>query len=91
MLREMGITHADFLRTLPAALRGAPFARNGLEITVADGRRCLLIRLSAETERRIARVTLPVTHVEFCFSGYSLEETRLFFARFDPYYQRGLG
>ncbi|MGH8750248.1 MAG: hypothetical protein ACREUV_00930 [Burkholderiales bacterium] len=87
----MGISHADFFRTLPAALGGAAFSVNGLDVTVPENDRCLVISLSVQTERRLGLVVLPVTIVEFCFSGYSLEETRFFFRRFDPYYQRGLG
>ncbi len=65
--KEMAITHADFLRTLPRALDGRGHTVDGNRIVVEDGRRRLEITLSETTGRRIAQLTLPATRVRLEF------------------------
>jgi hypothetical protein len=89
--REMGVTHADFLRTLPKALDGIPFYITGATITVQDGPRRLTIRLGPEQERRIARLRLPATLVHFEFLDYHQVEIAAFMRRFERCFQRGGG
>lgn len=48
----------------------------------------LTIRLSAESERRIALFTVPVTRVEFEFDGFIDHEIQDFLERFDHAFQR---
>ena len=89
--REMTISHADFLRTLPSALNNAAYNVHGNKISVEGENRGLQILLSPESARRLGTVSLPVTHVEFNFSGYSELEVQQFFERFDMCYRRGGG
>ena len=78
--REMGYTHEEFRRLLPAA--AAPYQVNltGTRALVEDGERKLVITLHPQTERRIASLTIPATRVDFAFLGFS-----------DLFYQRGGG
>ena len=89
--REMSISHADFLQSLPAALNKAVYTINGNEIRVEREKGELQIILSRESERRFGPISLPVTHVEFVFSGYSEPEIQQFLEHFDMCYQRGGG
>jgi hypothetical protein len=91
LAREMTISHADFLRSLPAALNNVAYTRNGNGISVELENRRLQILLSPESVRRLGPVSLPVTHVVFVFSGYSELEVQQFFERFDMCYRRGGG
>ena len=89
--RDMGITHSEFFRTLPAALPALPYTIQGHDVIVAEDARRLVITLSPEGRRRIAALSLPTTQVHFTFSGYSPQEVEQFMARFDRAFQRGGG
>jgi hypothetical protein len=89
--REMGITHSEFFRLFPLAAEGYDYAIEGDTVIVNRGHRNLTIRLSAEGERRIALLAVPVTHVEFEFNGFTEGEIGEFMGRFDRAYQRGGG
>ena len=89
--REMSISHADFLQSLPAALNKAVYTINGNEIRVERENGELQIILSRESVRRFGPISLPVTYVEFVFSGYSEPEIQQFLEYFDMYYRRGGG
>ena len=90
--KEMGITHRDFLRLLPGALDGLPHRVEGRRITAdAGGGRRIEITFSEETRRRIAGLTMPVTHVRLTFSGFSEDTTAATLARFERAYHRGGG
>ena len=89
--KEMGYTHAEFLRLLPKAVDGADIKIDGRVIEVADGARCLRIELSAESVRRLGNFRLPVTHVRLAFTGYSAAEREDALTRFWQTYQRGGG
>ena len=89
--REMTISHTDFLQSLPAALNKAVYAINGNEIRVERDNGELQIILSRESVRRFGPISLPVTHVEFVFAGYSEPEIQQFLEYFDMYYRRGGG
>ena len=87
--KEMSINHRDFLRILTRALDGKDIRVAGREIMVDEGDRRLEISLSEESERKIALITLPVTHVRFAFSGYDDAEDAM--AYLDRSFQRGGG
>ncbi|HSR63853.1 MAG TPA: hypothetical protein VLN56_10660 [Gammaproteobacteria bacterium] len=90
--REMTITHADFFRILPKALRNCDYTVSSDEVQVktgTDGR--VIILLSEEKRRRIGSISLPVTGVELRFEGMSEQSTRKFLAGFDRAYQKGGG
>jgi len=89
--RDMGITHREFFRTLPAALARTPYTVQGRDVVISDDTRRLVIGLSPEGRRRIAALSLPTTQVHFSFSGYSPQEVEQFMARFDRAFQRGGG
>ncbi len=87
--KEMAIGHREFLRTLTRALGGKPLAVEDGRITLREGAGRLEITLSPETERRIAGLTLPVTHVRFAYSGFQAPERHL--AMLERAFQRGGG
>ncbi len=89
--KEMGIDRADFLRLLPRALDGRAFTVNGNRIVTEEGARRLDITLGETSERRIALLTLPVTHVRFEFTGYSEDQATAAMRRIDQAYRRGGG
>lgn len=89
--KEMGITRAEFLRTLARAFPEAAVEVDGDSVGVVDGVRRLDITLSAESERRIALMRLPTLHVRLAFAGYGAAEAAEALARFDRAFQRGGG
>ncbi|MCW5700596.1 MAG: hypothetical protein KIT00_12220 [Rhodospirillales bacterium] len=89
--KEMAITHRDFFRILPGVFEGEPFRTDGNRIVFEKGGRRLEIELSPEGQRRIALLTLPVTHVCLAFFGYGDAEMKSFLSRFDRSFQRGGG
>ena len=87
---EMGITRADFLRLLPAAVAHAPFRIEGDEIH-GDGALSWRIKLRKLPERRIALVALPVLEVELLIDAPSGTEAQAFVDRFLLAFQRAGG
>ncbi len=89
--KEMGYTHADFLRLLPKAVGTADIRVDGTGIEVRDGERRLCIDLAAETVRCLGHFRLPVTRVRLAFFGYSETEREAALDRFWKAYQKGGG
>lgn len=89
--RDMGITHAEFFRSLPSAIAGHPYTLRQGEVLIIDGDRGVTITLSRESKRVIGRLRLPKTQVDFTFSGYSTQEVETFMAQFNIHFQRGGG
>jgi hypothetical protein len=89
--REMGIGHAEFLRTLPRAVAGLPYTVEDDTVILDDGGRRLRISLSPRGERVVGSVRLPTSVVSFKFSGYTRGEVERFMNRFDLYFHRGGG
>lgn len=87
----MGISHAEFRRTLPRALEHQTYEIIGANITITDSQGTLEIRLSPEHSRKLGALILPVTNVHFTFKGYNSSEVKRFMQRFDFYFQRGGG
>lgn len=90
-LREMGITHRAFFRTLVNAVEGRPYTVDGLNITIEDGDNRIHIELSDEWKRQIATIRMPVTNVTWRFVGHTLSEAQAIMDRFEIYYRRGGG
>lgn len=89
---EMGLTHAEFFRTLPAALGERPYRVEDTVVSIDDDQgRTVTIRLAPEQVRRIALLQVPVTRVEFRFDGHAPEQIEAFMNHFARYYQRGGG
>jgi len=89
--REMGFTLQDYLRTLPAALGELEYRVVGRETIVHHPSGEIRIRLHPTGVRRIAALAIPLTPVEFSFSGLDAVERKRFLDRFDRYFQRGGG
>lgn len=89
--RDMGVSHTDFFRTLPAALGHRPYSVENGGVRIEEGDRRILLRLFEQSERVIGALRLPVTRVEFVFAGYPEAEIRVFMRRFDMHFQRGGG
>ena len=89
--REMGITHAEFFRSLVPAVAPATFTVSGRSISVIGAPGKVEITLSEERERRIALLRLPVVDVEIELSGFDPDALDRFLTRFDRAFQRGGG
>lgn len=87
----MGLSHAEFFRTLPAAMGDLPYRVEAGHIIVEHPGQRLDIRLDPQSERRIAGLAIPSTRVWFAFHGYARTEIDAFLTRFARYYQRGGG
>jgi len=89
--KEMGITHADFFRTIPRALNSTRYRQSATGVTLeADGRR-LEVTIGPEGERRIALMVIPKTQVRLVFSGYDKDEIEAAIKRFDMMFKKGGG
>ena len=95
--REMSISHGEFLGSLVAAVAPATFhappttGTGPVTITVHGAPGSVEIRMSAQRERRIALLCLPVTDVEIELQGFSEQDYAAFMLRFDRAFQRGGG
>jgi hypothetical protein len=87
----MGLSHAEFLRSLPAAMSGQSFSVADSTVTVEAGHKRVRIFLDPPQERRIGLLRLPVTWVTFEFDGYAESEVAAFMENFERHYQRGGG
>lgn len=83
----MGITRAEFLRLLPAAVGHAPFRIDGDEIH-GGGAPSWQIKLREMPKRRIALVAIPVLVVELLVDSPSGTEAQAFVDRFLLGFQR---
>lgn len=91
LTREMGLSHREFFRTLPAAMGTLPFSIDGLTVTAVSGSRQLVITLAPETKRQLGLLSLPTTRITFEFSDYTLADVDAFMHHFERRYQRGGG
>ena len=91
VVREMTITHDDFLRLLPKALKNYTYKilNNNIAVSLAAG--SLKIALSEQTHTNIGSLVLPLIQVSFDFY-HCPEAVRLgFFEEFDLAFQKGGG
>ncbi|NIW04322.1 MAG: hypothetical protein GWN34_20085 [Gammaproteobacteria bacterium] len=89
--REMGLTYAEFFRSLPAAIARHPFRRDGARVVIDYGERSVVIELGAQRTRKIALLELPCVDVTFTFKAFSAQQRDAFMVRFDLYFRRGGG
>jgi len=89
--KEMGITHAEFFRNIPRALGSDDYLKEDDRVLLASPGKSLEIRISEQTERRIALFVLPVTHVTLTFKGYDESAVTESVETFDRAFQRGGG
>lgn len=87
----MGLTHADFFRSLPSAMGQHPYRVEGNTVygEVFDG--SVEIRIGEPKIRRIALMAIPYSTVSFLFRGVSSEQQQQFKTHFDLRFQRGGG
>lgn len=90
--REHGLTEADWLATLPGAVRGGALARPGPgEAVVAVGPGTLTLRWQRLPPRQIALIRLPRLAVHYRFDGVDDAARHGFMRYFDLFMQRGGG
>lgn len=87
----MTISQAEFLRLLPAAVAGAPFAANDGVFSCGDHSRGWRITLVPLPDLAHGPIRLERQRVVFAFRGHSAGEVAAFFRRFDLYFARGGG
>jgi ribosomal protein L22 len=92
---EMAYTIADIDRLLPAAVAHAAYTRTEdagaiiFSAAVNDG--AWRITATPRPDRRIALISIPVTHVDIGLQGYDDAAAAAFYQRFMLYFQRGGG
>ncbi len=89
--REMTISHKDFMRHAANALGDLPYEMSERHISAGRGEKRLEIDLSAEGERDLGALELPVIWVDMNFSGYSEQEIEDFLVSWDQYFQTAGG
>ena len=87
----MTITHADFLRILPNALKNHEYTITGTVIYINDPAGSIEITLAPEKTRNIASLCLPVTDIEYAFIGLTPNQAESFMKTFALSYQKGGG
>jgi hypothetical protein len=87
----MGLSHREFMRTLPAAIAPLKFQLDDKTISIDHPGGDVQIHLQEMPDRRIGAIKIPKTSVEFRFSGLSQDERAQFIHRFDLHFQRGGG
>jgi hypothetical protein len=90
--REMSISHQDFYRLLPIALKSIDYEidDNGIITANYDGG-TIEITPGHEHKRKIASLELPVLFISFGFTNVPSESISFFFTNFSRVYQRGGG
>lgn len=91
IVKEMGLTHWDFFRTIASALGSDQFERQDAGIVFTTGDLTLNIELGVEGERRIALMVVPRTIVTLTFKNYTQTQANLAIKRFDMVFKRGGG
>ncbi len=91
IVKDMGITHAEFFRTVQSLLEGedAELCEDG--VTIRRGPARIDIQLGPEGTRALGRFHLPRTAVELVFRDYPAADAAAFVERFDTRFRRGGG
>ena len=89
--KEMAVTHAEFFRSFPNALRGEDCSIRDRLIIVASSSGTWTVELGPEGRRKIALLSLPMTQVKLKFENYSDIERQKVLNRFDRAFQRAGG
>lgn len=87
----MGITHAEFFRTVRSLLAGEQAELRDDGVTLRRGAATIEIRLGPEGARRLGRFQLPRTEVELLFRDCAAADVTAFIERFDTRFRRGGG
>ena len=87
----MALTHADFFRSLPNALRGEQCSIEGNLVFISSPSGTWTIELGSESRRKLALLSLPKTKVKLKFENYSDLDIKIALDRFDRAFQRAGG
>jgi hypothetical protein len=85
------LTHAEFYRSLPAAIAHRAFTVEDGVVRIEYEERAVTIELRPQRHRSIASLRLPYLEVRFTFFGFPSSERQEFMERFELYFQRGGG
>jgi len=91
IVKDMGITHAEFFRTVRSLLEGEDAVVRDDGVTWRRGAATIEIRLGPEGARKLGRFQLPRTEVELLFHDCAAAGVTSFVARFDTCFRRGGG
>jgi hypothetical protein len=92
VVKEMGITHADFYGSLPGLLNDIPYQQNEDTIAFKFYDKDMEIQLEPEGVREVTRsMRLPVTLVNLRFFDFSKEEVAGFIKLFNLKFMKGGG
>lgn len=91
IVRHMGLTHQEFIRSLSPAVRDMSLRVDGTHIQIGDSTGRVEIRLGPEQQRRLGSLVLPRIDVRLVFEGFSAGERDEFMRRFGLAFQRGGG
>lgn len=87
----MGITHADFFRSIRPLLDGRDHTIRSDGVTIRLRTGSVEITLAPEGRRSLGNFQLPRTRVELRFRGCKPETIDSFIAGFDTRFRRGGG
>ena len=87
----MAITHREFFRLLPAAVKHMTYKITGNTIDISESEKSVIIELENESSRKIASLSLPITKLSIRFSGYDNHDINDFLKKFERAYQKGGG
>ena len=92
-IRVMTITHAEFFRSLSPLKKYYSYkpGTDSSSISISDGLRQVKIKLGPENVKKLGALKMPVTEVEFIFTGFSSTELDEFWRLFDLCFRRGGG
>jgi hypothetical protein len=91
VVKDMGITHADFFRSVQPLLEAADHTIHVDGVTLRLDTGTVDIRLGPEGRRSLGNFHLPRTRVELRFQGCAADIIEAFIARFDTRFRRGGG
>ena len=89
--KDMGVTHADCRRILPAVTPEVELQWQGSIAVARWPDRKLEVRLGPEERRAIASLSLPRTEITLRFTGFSPAQRESLLQVFDRRFQRGGG
>ena len=89
--RELGVSEAEFFRSLPAALEHRQFTYENGCVRMESDARTVTIELGEQAYRAIASLRLPYIKATFSFFDFSEAERVRFMQRFELYFRRGGG
>jgi hypothetical protein len=87
----MGLTHAEFMRSLPSATDGLTFSHDAGHIRIDAPSGKVEIELGPQRVRRVGSLVLPTMSVTLRFSGFTKRQMDAFMERFDLHFHRGGG